>query len=118
MATGTIEKKYTSAEVDALLAENKIPIWKETAGDNNFTSIQDVVDVLTTMQTRGIIIGVFSADMTGDLFPSAVNYQGTLIVFKASGNNAYYLAFSRDVAVIGNISIANASVTKKTSLVQ
>lgn len=108
---------YTMAEVDTLLAENKIPIWPTTNGNNNFTTIQDVVDVLTTMQTRGIIIGVFSADMTGDLFSEAFNYQGMLLVFKASSNNAYYLAFSRDHAAVGNISITNASVTKKTALV-
>lgn len=116
MATGTIEKKYTSDEVDALLAENKIPIWKNGTVENNFATIQEVVDVLTTMQTRGIIIGVFSSDMTGDLFSAAFNYQGMLIVFKASGNNAYYLAFSRDHAAIGNINITSASVTIEHNL--
>lgn len=117
MATGKIEKKYTSAEVNALLAENKITKWPTTSTYYSFDSIQSIVDVLTSISTGGFLIGQHDRNISNDLYATSTTYAGIIMVMKASSNNAYYLAFSRDAAAIGNISITNVSVSKKTSLV-
>lgn len=116
MATGKIEKKYTFAEVNALLAENKLTKWSTPSTYYSFDDVQSIVNVLTSMSTGGFLIAQHGNALCADLYATSTNYSGIIMVVKASSNNAYYLAFSRDTAAIGNISISNVSVSKKTSL--
>ena len=104
---------YTAAEVDALLAENKISVWNTLAIQVRFADIEGIVEQLHGVSTHSLVIGEHSSSLTGDLYGNSFNYQGILMIYKASSNNAYYLTFSRDHAAVGNINIPNASVTIK-----
>ena len=64
----------------------------------------------------GVFICRFTDALTGTFFNSSNSYGGVLIVLKASSNNAYFFAFNRAAASIGNISITNSSVNSKTML--
>ena len=98
--------------LSALIDAKHVPVWSE----ESLNSVQDVVDVMSTLPTRSIAIKNFGNELKTDLFPTASSYNGIIVCFKASGNNIYYLAYSRDVAAIGNINIPNVNVSVKHSL--
>lgn len=99
--------------LSALIDAKHVAVWPTPSV---YSSARDVVNVMTTLPTKGIMIGDFEGDLMTDLFTTASSYGGIIVCFKSSGNNIYYLAYSRDVAAIGNINIPNVSVTYKHSL--
>lgn len=107
------EMEAADAQVAALIDVKHIPVWPTPT---KYNSVQDVVDAMSDLPTSSFLLNTFGNTLKTDLFTTASSYDGFIVCFKASGNNIYYLAFSRDVAGIGNISIPNVSVTIKHSL--
>lgn len=99
--------------LSALIDAKHVAVWPTPSV---YSSAQDVVNVMRNLPTKGVMIGDFEGDLMTDLFTTASSYGGIIVCFKSSGNNIYYLAYSRDVAAIGNINIPNVSVTYKHSL--
>lgn len=81
-----------------------------------FTTLAGIVNALSNGSTGDVFTMRFASGLTGQFFNSSNNYAGVLIVVKASANNAYFLAFNRSAASIGNISIDNGTVNSKTML--
>ena len=81
-----------------------------------FTTMAGIVNALANGSTGDVFTMRFANGLTGQFFNSSNNYAGVLIVVKASSSNAYFLAFNRAAASIGNISIDNGTVNSKTML--
>ena len=99
--------------LSALIDTKHVSVWPTPI---KYNSVQDVVDVMSDLPSNGFLLNTFGDALRTDLFTTASSYDGFIVCFKASGNNIYYLACSRDVAAIGNINIPNVSVTIKHSL--
>lgn len=102
--------------LNSLLSRLYYPVWSDMAL-LYFSNMQALVDAISPIPTFGFMMAVFTGDLKTDLFNSPPSYGGIIIIYKASANNAYYLAFSREAAAVGNISIADVSVTMKSGLV-
>lgn len=102
--------------LNSLLSRLYYPIWSDMAL-LYFSNMQALVDAISPIPTFGFMMAVFTGDLKTDLFNSPPSYGGIIIIYKASANNAYYLAFSREAAAVGNISITDVSVTMKSGLV-
>lgn len=81
-----------------------------------FTTLAGIVNALANGSTGDVFTMRFASGLTGQFFDSSNNYAGVLIVVKASSSNAYFFAFNRAAASIGNISIDNGTVNSKTML--
>ena len=99
--------------MSALIDAKHVSVWPTPT---KYNSVQDVVDAMSDLPSSSFLLNTFANTLRTDLFDTASSYDGFIVCFKASGNNIYYLAYSRDVAAIGNINIPNVSVTYKHSL--
>lgn len=99
-----------------VMDEKHIPIWPSVriayADDRG-----DLKPILTRVNTGGIAIIRFGPTAAAEVFDGEYGYNGVMIALKASSNNAYYLAFSRDKAYIGNINMSYPSISVKHNLV-
>lgn len=99
--------------LSALIDAKHVSVWPTPTG---YDSVQDIVDVMSALPTNSFLLNTFGSDLRTDLFTTASSYNGFIVCFKASSNNIYYLAYSRDVAGTGNINIPNVNVSIKHSL--
>lgn len=99
-----------------LMAQAFNPVWPNMYS-LYLNSMQELVDAISPVPTFGFMMAVFTGDLKTDLFNSQPLYGGIIIIYKASANNAYYFAYSRESAAVGNISITDVSVTMKSGLV-
>lgn len=99
--------------LSALIDAKHVAVWPTPT---KYNSVQDVVDAMSNLPINSFLLNTFGGTLRTDLFATASSYNGIIACFKASGNNIYYLAFSRDVAGIGNINITNVGVTIKHDL--
>ena len=75
-------------------------------------AVTSISSLVSTVQNYGTddLIALTALGNIG-LFDTSVTQAALVFVYKASGNNAYYLASSRDKLAIGNISLANSSIS-------
>ena len=99
--------------LSALIDSKHVPVWPTPT---QYNSVQDVVDVMSTLPSNSFLLNTFGDTLRTDLFTAASSYDGFIVCYQASVNNIDYLAFSRYVAGIGNISIPNVNVSIKHSL--
>lgn len=81
-----------------------------------YSTLASMVTAISGLSSGDIAIWRFTSALTGAFFNASNNYGGVIIVLKASANNAYFFAFNRNAASIGNISIDNGTVSIKTML--
>lgn len=81
-----------------------------------YSTLASMVTAISGLSSGDIAIWRFTSALTGEFFNASNNYGGVIIVLKASANNAYFFAFNRNAASIGNISIDNGTVNVKTML--
>lgn len=74
-------------------------------------NISSVVSLLSAVPTGGFSILRLAPALATDFLGSSTTYGITGIFHKASSNNAYFFAFNRNLAAIGNLSIANSTVS-------
>lgn len=85
------------------------------------TTIQTVSDLATAIKAKPYgsrIVYRLSPNVVKALAQSDTTLYGTAIVYKASANNAYFLAFNRDTAGYGNISLESDAVTISHHIVE
>ena len=81
---------------------------------NNNTAYETVAAVATYVSgksTGDIVLVRVTSGIASSFFETTTSYASVLIIMKASSSNAYYLAFNRNVAAVGNISLTNSSVS-------
>lgn len=82
-----------------------------STGSTSYETIAALAAFVSSKGTGDVILVRASTDLTSQLIGKTVGVASIALVMKASSNNAYYLAFSRDVAAIGNISLTTSAVT-------
>lgn len=80
-----------------------------------FASLADLVTYLSDFSTGQVIICRCGTAI--QLFNATSSYNGIAIIAKASTSNAYYLAYNRDKCSIGNISLANGTISIRHNIV-
>lgn len=99
-----------------VMDEKRVPKWRP----NNVPYAEDIVDIktiLTVVETGGVIIFRIAAAIWLDIDNITTTYGSIMIALKASTNNAYFFAFNRDLAYIGNFNMSKPSITYKHNLV-
>lgn len=91
---------------------------RKAVGISDTTLYSTLADLITEIKTYSTgDIALFLTAPAVNFYSSASALASVALVMKASSNNAYYLAFSRDKCAIGNISLANGTVSVKHDIV-
>lgn len=112
MASGTINKPLDN-DVTGLIS--RFPNFRQLIPASD--TLAAFVNAINTTATADISIIDTGATVSSDLIGTTVTLGGISIVYKASSNNAYFFFFSRDKCLIGNVSLANVSVTVRHPIV-
>lgn len=108
----------TSGSLETIISGMKSDV---SAFYSDGTTVQTVSDLATAIKAKpdgSRIVYRLSPNVVKALAQSDTTLYGTAIVYKASENNAYFLAFNRDTAGYGNISLESDTVTLSHHIVE
>ena len=89
-----------------------IDTFRRTVGIASNTAHATLASLITAINAYNTgEVAIFRATPAVNLYGTASSLSSAVIVFKASANNAYYYAFSRDCAAFGNIDLSNGTVS-------
>lgn len=106
----TDTSRLPASQIDGLFVDLGT-VYSELTGTGGLLS------AITAKSTGDFLVARTTAGFSQTFFNATITAYGTvLFIFKASSNNAYFFAFSRGFASVGNISIANSTVSLKVDL--
>lgn len=101
---------YDISDSDAL--RSAMGFWDGTT----YASLAALITEISNNQASGSL-AFYRCGTAIQFFNAVATLNSAAIIYKASTSNAYYLAFSRDKCSIGNISLANGTISVKHNIV-
>lgn len=81
------------------------------ANTTPIASVSDIVSIMNAKNNNDIHIIGASADVLSSLLNVTTTIGGPCILLKASASNAYFYAYNKEIAGIGNIALSNGAIT-------